>query len=915
MQSFLNKIAKSLVQKYKQELGEIAIVLPNRRANIFLRNELSQQISSTTWAPSIFSLEDFVEEQVNLTNIDQIDLLFELFEIHKKIEQENAEPFEDFMNWGSILLYDFNEIDRYLVDAKELYSFLSEARAIETWNPETGQLSEFQKKYLKFWDKLHIYYKEFRAALIEKGLSYQGLAFRQAAENIQQSETFKAYKKIYFAGFNALTNAEQKILDFFTENHNAELLFDADEYYLNDKFQEAGKFLRKHKAKYGALNWESNFFKEVNKEIDIYGISGDIGQAKLVGNLLAQNESKFSNEKTAVVLSDESLLLPILDSLPPGTTQVNVTMGYALSNTVFYHFFEKYLSLYAQYNKEETSDFNGFYFKDCLELLKHPVWKILQLGSITQNIIKRIEASRVFFVNPNYFTELNDNLKIQLFENPNKLKGSFISGLIQFCEAFKSKPESSLSDLNGEVLYSFYSCFNRINQVAEKNDSDLSFKSIYQLYTQVVSSESVSFIGEPLSGLQVMGVLETRTLDFEHVILTSVNEGVLPSGKTQSTFIPYDIKRKFELPSYKEKDAIFAYHFYRLIQRAKKVSIIYNTINTGLNGGEKSRFILQLQNEIEKYNPAINIKEHIISEKLPTSSLKPTIIRNENTILNQIKEILEDGLSASTINTFIRCPLDFYYKKILKLRPIENSSENLELNEFGSIVHLALERLYRNYLNKVFDKQIIKELNESYEDYTLEAFKEITKQSPETGDYKVAFEIAKIYVKKIIDFDAEDVKKGNELIIKSVELKFKERLELNLPIGSINLKGVIDRIDTLNKQTRIVDYKTGGVERKDLSLKKSKLDKILSDNNDKIIQMMVYWLASKKLDQNIKLGIISTKNNKTEFLPLIIEKGILNDKLSQEALFTTVIEELLENMMSGEFIFKHNKSSKYCDFC
>lgn len=919
MQSFLQLIAQHLIKSHKNELGNVAIVLPNRRANIFLRNELSKEIKDTTWAPSIYSLEDFVEQLVKLTSVDQVDLTFELYEVHKEIEGKQAESFDEFMNWGAILLYDFNEIDRYLVNAEELYGFLSEARAIETWNPETGKLTAFQEKYLKFWDKLHLYYTKFRKRLIEKGLSYQGLSFRQAAENVKDSTAFQQYDKIYFAGFNALTEAEKVLLNYFRNEHGAELIFDSDNYYLDNKSQESGRFLREHKESIKDFNWQFNYYKENTKEIDIYGISGNIGQAKLVGNILTQSLTEFSQEKTAVVLSDENLLVPILDSLPAEADKVNVTMGYTLSNTIFFDFFDKYLKLFLQNIEEgqEKSSFKGFYFKDCLELLNHPVWKFFHsnIKKEINRIQSKIEQSKVFFIQTEFFDSLNKELGLRFFENPNVKANILIKNLLSFCEGFHAKTELKLSALNSEILYSFYSSFNRINQVLENTRTEVEIKGLYQLYKQVVSSESVSFIGEPLSGLQVMGVLETRTLDFEHVIVTSVNEGVLPSGKTQSTFIPYDIKRKFNLPSYKEKDSIFAYHFYRLLQRAKKVSLIHNTFNDGFNSGEKSRFILQIENELQKYNSNIKIKEHLVSEKPPKSKAREFKIESNENIRNQITNRLQKGISPSALNSFFLCPLNFYNQKILGLNIADIATEELELNDFGKIVHLALENLYKFQLNKVFDKKVIQDLNSKHEASTLEAFKEITNQIPETGNYKLAFEIAKIYVKKIINLDAEEVKKGSELIIKSVEFEFVKRLEINHPIKYISIKGIIDRVDSLNGVERIIDYKTGGVNDSDLKLSSRNINRILDGKHSKLLQMMVYWLAMKEEGKDLDIGIFSTKNELTEFIRLQVEDKLLNEGNTQMEIFKEILEEAVEKLLNPDLCFVHNLESDYCDFC
>jgi RecB family exonuclease len=914
MQSFLNLVAQKIVQKHENELGDIAIVLPNRRANIFLRQEFSKLITKSTWSPELFSLEDFVEKLVDLINIDQVDLMFELYHIHKKIEGANAEPFDEFMNWGTILLYDFNEIDRYLIDSKELYGFLSEARAIETWNPESGTLSEFQKKYLKFWDKLIIYYIEFRKHLLSQNKSYQGLSFRIAAENIKEGIKKYNYKKIYFSGFNALTEAEKRILEYFVKQHDAELFFDADNYYYNNKNQEAGKFLRTQINSSNNHYWVKDYFKENKKEINIYGISGNIGQAKLLGELIEANHQDFEIEKTAVVLADENILLPVLDSLPKGIDKVNITMGFGLGNSIFYDFFEKYLLLFQSSDLNEEIDRKGkYYYKESIAFFKHPVWNLLniEIQLELKSIIDEAENEKKLFLDYSDFIQLDTLLDVPLLSIKEYNTKELTQTARDFCEKFRFLSNSELKPFNAELLFNFYNVFNRIIDLSNRYKEGFSHKAFIQLFRQVISSFEVSFIGEPLSGLQIMGVLETRTLDFEHIIMTSVNEGVLPSGKSQNTFIPYDIKRKFGLPSYKEKDAIFAYHFYRLLQRAKKISLIYNTQNDKLSGGEKSRFILQLQSEIEKYNPLIKVNTQLISEPPKPSIHEVVEIENNKKVKEVFINRLQKGISASALNSFMMCPLNFYYKYYLGLKTEDKTTDAVELNTFGNIVHKALELLYEPFIDKILDKKSISELKSNAEHTTRKAFIEIVNSEPNAGQFKLAFEVSKIYVKKIVALDEKEVKNGNEIIIKSLENEFKKRISIDHPIGYITIKGVIDRIDSYNGKKRIIDYKTGPVENRELEIKS--IDYLIDGKSPKAFQMLLYYLAESEPNLNLDAGILSIKNKNTEFIPLKINLKLEIQDPSEIA--KNILEEQVNRILNPALLFVHDKQSKYCDFC
>ena len=904
MQTFLNQVAKHILENHQNELLDIAIVLPNRRSHVFLKEELAKEIDQNIWAPKIYSLEDFVAELSDLANLDQLDLILELYEIHKQIEQEKAELLDEFLNWGNILLHDFNEVDRYLVDADELYAFLSEARALEVWNVDTGEITDFQKKYLAFWKKMGRYYHLFRAQLTASKKAYQGLSFRIAAEEIEKRAERIPYKKIYFAGFNALTKAEEIVLKHFESIGTGQFLWDADSFYMKDKNQEAGKFLRKQLNLSNPNLWIQNHFKDSEKAIDIYGISGQIGQAKLVGEIL----TKAGEKNTAVVLADENLLIPILDSIPKEIETFNVTMGYPLSNASLYDFFEKYLQLCQQIEAETSK--NNYFYKDLIPFLEHPIWKSLsrELEEAVQSILQKVKSQNILFLNIKSLESINSTLGISLFEANNNGE-QIIQKLIQFCLKIDAEPSLSSSILNREMNYNFLKCFNRILEFTSEATA-ISAKALLQLYRQVVSTYDVSFIGEPLSGLQIMGVLETRTLDFENIILTSLNEGILPSGKTQNTFIPFDIKRKFEMPSYKEKDAIFAYHFYRLIQRAKNIHLIYNSNSSGLNAGEKSRFILQLENEIQSYNPNITINNRQINTKMLKNELESTIIQNNEGIQEKIIQHLKNGISPSAINTFLTCTLDYYYKYILNLETVEEVSEEIELSDFGSIVHKALENLYRPYINQILDKIAIQEIKSKSDTVLFDAFKAKLNQEPNTGNLKIAYEVSKIYLQKLVKLDESEIKLGNEIIIKDLEVPFLKPLHL-FDYG-IKIKGIIDRIDTFNGKTRIIDYKTGKVEDKDLIIRK--LDPLIEGKLSKAFQMLCYYAAIKQEFANVEVGIISLKMKETKFIPLQLVVAEL-DEHPEEELIKMIFDELVSMMTIKLSRFEHNTNSQYCNFC
>lgn len=912
MQTFLSQVAQAIIKNNPNSLGETIVVLPSRRAIVFLREEFKKQLAETTWLPQFYSLEDFVVNLGEFQQLDRIDLIFELYEIHKKIEQSNAEPFHEFLTWGNLLLQDFNEIDRYLVDGSALFGFLTEAKAIEKWNLTGEPLSEFQHKYLNFFRKLSDYYEQFKARLIEKNQFYQGLGFRRVAEMLEEGKLKTAHiSTIYFAGFNALTAAEEKILNYFKAEKKAQLFWDADEYYLSDPHQEAGNFLRTHKKKEEqAFNWLSNNLAKGEKQVDIYGISGNIGQAKLIGNLL-KDEHKASYSSTAVVLSDEELLLATLEAIPTSIDKINVTMGYPVKSSPFYFWIETYFKLFK--GLSTASNTKGFYFHEVKYFLTHPVLGYLSKPKATAiaNCLKEIEVSRAIFVTSDAFKPLEQSLQINLFKDYSHEIPELLKITSQLIDLVRKEGESVLSDLDREILYYLSSSFKRLQELVNSHSIDFSIDSILILFKEIVGTESVSFIGEPLGGLQIMGVLESRTLDFEQVIISSVNEGVLPSGKTQNSFIPFDIKLKFNLPSYKEKDSIFAYHFYRLLQRANKVSILYNTKVDQLQGGERSRFIEQLLHEMPNKNSAITINHHVVAPDLLEERETVVSIEKNQEIISKVENHLKNGFSPSALNTYLSCPLDYYYKYILGLKEKEDLEEKIEDSTFGTIIHNVLEELYSPMLGKLMDKKALEVAKKALEHCLNKAYVNELNVEPTSGNHKLSFEVAKQLILNLIQHDLNQLSSGHEIHLISLEEPFKQAIELKLSENSkkeICLKGKIDRVDRINGTKRIIDYKTGATSATDLAY--SDLSGVLKGNKSKAVQMMMYKASYEQQykSESVDAGIISLRNLSSGFIPL-------KENNSMEEDLTTILKTVVNELLSPDYPFQHEPSAEYCGFC
>jgi len=912
MQTFIGRLASKAILDHSKSLEDLTIVLPNRRSIVFLKAEFKKQLEQSSWLPNFYSIEDFVQELGAYQQIDQLDLVFELYVTHQLIEGSKAEPFSEFITWAPTLLQDFNEIDRYLVEAKELFGFISEAKALETWNVEGQELSSFQQQYLKFWKSLYSYYTHFNNQLEKEKRVYQGKGFRKVAESIHNLNT-EQFGKVYFAGFNALTNAEEEIIDFFIKEKGAEIFWDADEYYLEDGYQEAGNFLRKHRKKWGnKFSWISDNLLNEEKEVSIYGVAGNIGQAKLVGNLI---ERSGTDTNKAVILSDESLLLPVLESIPGQFDAINVTMGYPLSLSIFYNWFESYILLFrraTEWKKDAPeSTITGIYYKEVNAFFKNTVFEFLSNDKrkYILDFLSQLKQEQLIFINRDRFNSIQEHLGVAFFKLSNNPSHSVIDYCLQLIELIKNDGKETISAIEKECLFTFYKCFNRLKELNDRVKENIDLETLYQVFKQLCSKESIDFVGEPLGGLQVMGVLESRTLDFKEVIITSVNEGVLPSGKTQNSFIPFDVKRKFGLPIYKEKDAIFSYHFYRLLQRAKKITIIYNSKVSQLQGGEMSRFIKQLLHELPFKNKRAEVKLESFSPLLLRSDKRKVGIPKSKNIIDAIQTHIESGLSPSAINTFLNCELDYYYKYILGLREEEAVEEKVESNTFGTIVHNSVERLYQPFLGKILDDVIIQKIKTEVDQELIFQFKKELGIIPEYGNHKLTYEIARVFINNLILFDKKQIDLGNEIQLLKVEESFKSSFDIPYDSGlqAVVLKGKVDRVDRMNGKLRIIDYKTGGVQLSDLSFQN--VDVLLSGRKDKAVQMLIYKLAYQRANskEEVTAGIVSLKNISSGFVPLKFEYSGEKE------------EEFLSNLLNRLFevdkTLVHQAGARFCQFC
>ena len=901
MQTFISETLKSILNN-QSSFENTVFILPSQRAGVFLKEELKELIFSG-FLPKILNIEEFIEEVSEIKKIDNVQLLFHFYSVYKNIE-ENSEEFESFSSWAITVLQDFNEVDQHLVNSKEIFTYLKDIERLKNWSVKKPLVAtQMMKNHFSFMEKLSEYYQAFYTYLKEKNIGYQGLIYRESTTTIQDYIQKNSRKKYYFIGFNALNKAEEYLIQQMLNNGNTEVYWDIDSAFIENKHQ-AGTFIRKYKAdwKYYLTNelktYSSNFNSE--KNIEVIGASKNVTQIKYAGDILR----KLPNfNKTAYVLADESLLPITLNSLPKEVEAINITMGYPLKDVPTTSLFSSIFKLFINQEKLQKVKQEQFYFKDVLQFLKQPnIQSLLIVNNVNifDEIALKIAQDNDAFISvlqlESFLTSLDVQVRNCVLSIFKKFENSleFIERIIHLIVLLKEQA----NPLEKEYLFRFYTAFSQLQNLQIEYNYLKTLKTIHQLFNQLIQSESISFKGEPLHGLQLMGMLETRVLDFENVIITSVNENILPKGGVQNSFIPFDVKLEFNLPTYREKDAIFSYHFFRLLQRAKNIFLLYNSENDSFGGGEKSRFISQLLH----LKP--NIKELQIAPNVTTEKNSLIEIPKTQEILEKLKEQAIKGFSPSTLTNYLYNPIDFYKQKILGLREYKEVEETVAANTMGTIIHDTLDALYQPFIGKFITKETINEMLNKVEDLVIYYFKKhFHNADVYTGKNRLIFEISKDYINRFLTLEMNSLSESDTLKIIATEQDLETTITIDEFDFPIKLRGQVDRIDELNGVTRIIDYKTGNVTA--ANLKVSDISLITQEKYSKAIQVLLYTFLYSQSFKTTTLegGIISFKNLKSGILK--VDFGRKDHKITPEKIdvFLISIRNLIKEIFNPEIPF------------
>jgi len=952
MEAFLDKLAHHLLAKHGNDFSQICLVFPSRRAGLFFKQYISRIIDKPIWLPDIYALEDFVVYKSGLKLSDPLELIARLYKVYKSIEKDKAQPFSEFISWGNMLLNDFDEIDQYMADGELVFRYLDEIKALKHWNPDGKPLTDFEQNYLHFYNSLAPCYTRFREELQQLNEGYFGLAFETLLSNYQHV-SFSEWKSVVFAGYNALTVAEEKLFKLLLEFGKAEVYWDADAYYLDDPRQEAGRFLRDYKANitFGELNWTGDTLRVGNKSINITGVPGNVGQAKLAGELLTELVlKKGTADGIALVLVDEGLLLPVLNSIPIETGDFNVTMGFPLKQTPVFSLINVVLTLFANANRyaqpgNEIHPESGvlikrFHYKDVQRLLAHPyiLSAIKKSRESVENTDKLLVSKSFYFsqdllivlekVDADLSTVFKPYLDNKKSEAVDAI--SLIKDLIVFLRNYYTplvvsgvKAKGNLFPIELEYLFHAAMLCTKLDVILKDPELKPDFDTVVSLVNNLIAGMRLPFYGEPLNGLQVMGMLETRLLDFTDIVMISVNEGLLPRGKHKTTFIPDEVRKHFGMQLYSERTAVFAYHFYRLMQRAENVSLLYNTEGDELGGGEKSRFISQLLYEMPLVNKEIKISEQTLSVVPGSSFAEDIIVPKSSQIYARLMQMAEKGISPTALSTFLRCELQFYFSQVLRISEPDQVSETIDAATLGEIVHDALHKTYLTLKNSVITADVIKALipiaiNEVHQAFATKFDNdEIT-----TGKNFLIVKVAENMVKRFLTAEKkylDERKTTIEILMLEEELKSEVKIHDSVRGESIHVKihGKADRIDRVGGIPRIIDYKTGKVENKELKLEQI-ADFQNMDEPSKLLQVLTYAMMYSDMQpvppSQLISGIISLRRSSSYVIGTNINK---KEDIDQELLnaFRIELETVIGRIFNTEFPFVQTENRDNCALC
>ena len=951
MESFLKLVAADLYKHTKGNLAHTAVVFPNKRAGLFFNEYLAQESDSPIWSPAYVSISELFRSLSPWEVGDPVKLVCELYKIFRR-ETQSTETLDDFYFWGEMLISDFDDADKNKVDTDKLFSNLQDLRnimddytfiddeqeeAIRQFfqNFSIERRTALKERFISLWDVLGNIYKGFRESLASQNIAYEGMMYRHVIEHLDVDKL--PYEKYVFVGFNVLNKVEHTLFTQLKDAGKAVFYWDYDDFYMKENRQavthEAGEFIRRNLRDFPSpLSGE--LFKNLSKPKEVHYIasSTENAQARYLPQWIRNNLTTPEKE-TAVVLCNEALLQPVLHSLPAEVKHVNITMGFPLSQTPVYSFLIALLELH-------THGFNfksGRYtFQSVVTLLKHPYTR--QLTGQAELLEKELTRNNRFYPLPGelgkdefltrLFTPLSGNLNlcIRLSETLQQVAG------IYQANTSGTEDTDAFNQLYRESLFKAYTTINRFRTLIEEDELTVQSETFRRLLVKVLSATNIPFHGEPAIGMQVMGVLETRNLDFRHLVLLSVNEGQLPKSGGDSSFIPYNLRKAFGMTTIEHKIAVYAYYFYRLLQRAERITLMYNTSSDGLNRGEWSRFMLQFL--IEWPHP---ITRQFLEAGQSPQGTSPITVEKTPDVMRRMQSLFDvranpkAKFSPSALNYYLDCPLKFYYRYVAGLSAPDEVSAEIDSATFGSIFHYAAEHIYKDLTThgKVINKEALETLlrNEvKLQDYVDTAFKKLFFNVPQNekpeynGIQLINSAVIARYLKQLLQ---NDLRYAPFTFIAS-EMEVDEPIDIQTPKGVIKSRigGIIDRMDSKDGTLRIVDYKTGG----DADTPPHVESLFIPDKkrSNYVFQTFLYAaiMCRKQPTMKIAPALLYIHRAATETYSPVIQMGeprkpkeAVEDFSKYEKEYRERLQGLLEEIFNPEKSFTQTEIIEKCTYC
>lgn len=966
MKTFLEEIAQRIYHDHPK-LEEVTVVFPNRRAALYFRKHLSAFLKRPVFSPRILTIEEFIQGFSELRVAEKLVLISMLFQAYKKVMQrsepdgESAENLEKFYFWGEMLLRDFDEVDKYQVSARQIFQDLSHQKELDAvfdylteeqqkflrnfWSNFDETASVNKQRFIQVWRRLGDLYDQFRSDLMENGLAYEGMLHSRVADQLEELAPRKMPQpaSLVFAGFNALTAAEEKIITFFVERYQAKVYWDIDAYYFHNAVQEAGRFFREYQEKPALESTflpdvPANFQKKIasGTEVHLFGAAQPVGQAKLMAQVLKEEIAKGLNpEETLIVLADEKLLMPVLHGVAGTVEKLNVTMGFPLASTPFFNFIELLIDL--QINRKA----DHFNHRQVLGILGHP-YAVAAHPVSAHNKRKEILNQNWVHI-PGKFLATEVSLHRVIFREVQPVAGSIGLALIHYVQDVIREVGglSSVGDFDKEYAFHFLKFFNQLESVLGQEESHAEqppgsgpavpdvqgIKSFLRLFRQLVRTQKIPFHGEPLKGLQIMGVLETRNLDFKNVFILSLNEGAFPSTGNKGSYIPYNIKKAYGLPTQGHQDAMYAYLFYRTLQRAENIFMFYNSETDVLGQGEMSRYLQQLL-----YESGLNIRKHVLHSPIQPRAITPITVDKSATVLGDLVKLNDGnprfrGISPSALNSYLECRLQFYFRHVARIKEPREVEEELDARVLGNFLHHVMEDFYKD-LTQRKGSRTLERSDYNHAGRTIDllidrVFINTYKLDPSkpveyAGQRLVVREVVKHFADRIIEMDIDYA----PFTIEALE---EEGLTYRVEIGGapfeVILGGKIDRVDRNGDTLRIIDYKTG----KDKLEFESVASLFVREGrrNKAAFQTLLYALMYVDSTQHdgrhgrVVPGLINRMNLFDDGFTFGLQMGrrSVDDVQHLFPEFRDRLRELLEELFSKEQSFDQTLNTETCRYC